>query len=253
MRSDLAERALAWRRDQFASVCDVIAPWAHGRVVRATRYPNFYEYNAVVVSEPTGLEAEGLAAVADSHLADFAHRCIEFEIDAEAERLIPGFQHLGWKTTRLVTMRFEGSPPSGGEVEVREVEFDAVHALRVAWHAEDFPGIDATAYHGEARAVRLARGARVLAAFAEGRPIGFAEVEQIGDGMEIDSVYVLPQWRGRGAGTAVTAAAVRWALKQAPRDLWIVADALGRPQHLYARLGFVPVWRWGDTLRVPQA
>lgn len=250
---DLEARARAWRRDQVRSVCDIITPWEHGRVVRATRYPNFYEYNALIVSEPTGLDAAGLAAVTDEHMAEHPHRRIEFEVDAEADRLAPGFRQLGWKTYRLVSMHFEGAPPAAAGLDVREVDFDAVHDLRVAWHEEDFPGVDPLTYHAESREVSLARGARVLAAFADGRPIGFAQVEQKDTSAEIDSVFVLPQWRGRGFGTAVTAAAVRWALAQEPADLWIVADAHGRPQHLYARLGFVPAWRWGEYLRVPES
>jgi hypothetical protein len=37
---DLAARARAWRNAAHAAVCDVLEPWAHGTVVRATRYPS---------------------------------------------------------------------------------------------------------------------------------------------------------------------------------------------------------------------
>jgi hypothetical protein len=34
-------------------------------------------------------------------------------------------------------------------------------------------------------------------------------------------------------------------------DLWIVADDEDRPKQLYARLGFRPVWKLLDVLRLP--
>jgi hypothetical protein len=43
--------------------------------------------------------------------------------------------------------------------------------------------------------------------------------------------------RDRGAGDA--------------RDLWIVADDEGRPNELYARLGFRPAWVTMEFLRPP--
>jgi GNAT superfamily N-acetyltransferase len=62
-------------------------------------------------------------------------------------------------------------------------------------------------------------------------------------------VYVRADRRGHGLGTAVTSAAIR----SAPpvRDLWITADDEDRPKHLYARLGFRPVTRQLQFLRLP--
>jgi GNAT superfamily N-acetyltransferase len=136
-----------------------------------------------------------------------------------------------------------------GPVEVVEVPYDAVNDLRRAWHEEDFPGTDSS-YIDNAREVSMARGARVLAALDNGEPIGFATLEQSGNGIEIEDVFVLAQHRGRGVGTSVTAAALGWAVGQGPRDIWIVADADGRPRHLYERLGFRPVRSWGEFLLV---
>lgn len=246
---DLETRALAWHRAQRAAVCDVLEPWEHGLVARATRFPGYYDFNALVVQRPTGLGAAGLAAVADEHLAGLGHRRIEFEVEPEGRRLTPGFRALGWRTYRLVSLRFAGDMPPAGGADVVEVAYEAVNDLRRVWHEEDFPGTDAS-YIDDAREVSLARGARVLAALHDGEPIGFATLEQSGDGIEIEDVFVLAQHRGRGVGTAVTAAALRWAVGQRPRDIWIVADADGRPRHLYERLGFRPVRSWAEFLLV---
>jgi GNAT superfamily N-acetyltransferase len=251
--ADLIARALAWRRAQTEAVCDVLSPWTYGRVARATRFPGYYDFNALIVQRPTGMDVGELAAVADEALAGLGHRRIEFETGDEAQRLEPGFAALGYKTFGLVTMHFAGSGsvpvPEPGPVEVAEVDYMAVDRLRRIWHEEDFPGTDAS-YIDDAREVSLARGARVLAALKDGEPIGFAQIEQAGDGIEIEDVFVLAQHRGRGIGTSVTVAALRWALAQAPRDIWIVADADGRPRQLYARLGFRAVRTWSEFLLV---
>jgi ribosomal protein S18 acetylase RimI-like enzyme len=64
-------------------------------------------------------------------------------------------------------------------------------------------------------------------------------------------VYVRPDHRGRGIGTALTCAAIDAAGNA--EDLWIVADDEGRPKELYARLGFRPAWAITEILRPPRA
>ena len=49
--ADGRARARAWRDAAHDAVCDVVEPWAHGTVVRATRYPGSYEFNAVRVED----------------------------------------------------------------------------------------------------------------------------------------------------------------------------------------------------------
>jgi ribosomal protein S18 acetylase RimI-like enzyme len=63
-------------------------------------------------------------------------------------------------------------------------------------------------------------------------------------------VYVRPDHRGRGIGTALTCAAIDSAGDA--EELWIVADDEGRPKEMYARLGFQPVWRIVELLRMPK-
>ena len=238
--SDVEARARAWRHGAHTAVCDVIEPWAHGTVVRATRYPSYYDYNLVRVEEDPGMTLEALVAFADRALAGLAHRRFDFDDVAVADALRPGFRAMGWKTLRLVWMRHESPPPPGPDIAVREVPYDAVHALRVAWHGDDFPDQSASAYHEQARAVAMSRGVRVLAVHDGDRPIAFAQLEQDGDAAEIGQVYVHPDYRGGGRGTAMTRAAIEAAGDV--RDLWIAADDEDRPKELYARLGFRPVW-----------
>jgi GNAT superfamily N-acetyltransferase len=132
---------------------------------------------------------------------------------------------------------------------VQEVPYDAIEALRVAWHEEESPDQDGSEYLAQAREVALSREVRVLAVHEAGAPIAFAQLEQDGDAAEITQVYVHPRYRGGGRGTAMTRAAIEAAGDVG--DLWIVADDDDRPKELYARLGFRPAWTTMELTRWP--
>ena len=232
-----------------AAVCDVIEPWAHGTVVRATRYPSYYDLNVVRVEEDPAMDVDALVALSDEALAGLEHRRVDFDDADRAEPLRAGFEARGWKAVRLVWMRHETPAPPGPDIAVHEVPYDAVHELRVAWHGDESPGQDGSTYHHQAREVAQRRGPRVLAVHEAGAPIAFAELQHNGDAAEITQVYVRPQFRGGGRGTAMTRAAIEAAGDV--RDLWIVADDEDRPKELYARLGFRPAWTTMEFTRWP--
>jgi ribosomal protein S18 acetylase RimI-like enzyme len=71
----------------------------------------------------------------------------------------------------------------------------------------------------------------------------------MGDAAEITQVYVHPEHRGRGLGTAITTAAIEAAGDI--EDLWIGADDEDRPKELYERLGFRPVWITLESVLLP--
>jgi ribosomal protein S18 acetylase RimI-like enzyme len=248
---DAAVRARAWHHAAQAAVCDVIEPWAHGSVMRATRYPNYYDYNLVRVEEDAALGVEGLAAVADEALAGYPHRRIDFEVASAAEPLRAEFEARGWLTMRLLFMRMGARTPALADGRVREVAYDEVDDLRVAWHYEDFPDQEPGGYFAQAREVAESRGARVLALLEGGRPVAFAQFVGGHEMAEITHVYVHPEHRGEGRGTAITSAAVIGAGGETVRDLWICADDEDRPKNLYARLGFRPVWTLTEFTRLP--
>ena len=95
----------------------------------------------------------------------------------------------------------------------------------------------------------MSREVRVLAVHDGGRPIAFTQLVQVGDGAEITQVFVHPDHRGGGRGTAMTRAAIEAAGDV--RDLWIVADDEDRPKELYARLGFRTAWTSMELTRWP--
>jgi GNAT superfamily N-acetyltransferase len=246
---EVAARAREWRRSALASICDVLEPWEAGVVGRCARHPHYYEFNVVQVRQEPAMDVPGLIDFADRALTGLEHRRIDFERAESAGQMRPEFERRGWKSMRLLHMRFEAERPSDAATVVEEVPYDAVDDLRVAWHEEDFPGVDAAEYFGSSREVSLARGARTLAVRAGRAWIAYAQIECDADAAEITSVYVHPEHRGHGLGTALTSAAI--AAAPAVRDLWITADDEDRPKHLYARLGFRPVAVELQFLRVP--
>jgi GNAT superfamily N-acetyltransferase len=247
--ADLAAQARDWRRGALNAICDRVEPWDLGVVARSSRYPEYYEFNVVQVREDPGGDVQGLIDFADLALAGLEHRRIDFEHAEHGATMREEFERRGWKSTRLLHMWHEGERTGGEDAKVQEVPYDAVQPLRVDWHEEDFPGVDASGFYGHAREVALARGARVLAVFDEGAPIAYTQIECARDAAEVMDVYVRADRRGHGLGTAVTSAAIR----SAPpvRDLWISADDEDRPKHLYARLGFRPVTTAMQFLRLP--
>jgi GNAT superfamily N-acetyltransferase len=245
----VAARARAWRDSAHLEICDVLEPWACGTVRRATRYPSYFDFNAVLVERDPAMSVEELVAFADRSLAGLAHRRIDFDVVAAAERYRAGFEARGWQAMRLLWMHHEAPPPPGPDVVVEQVAYDSVYDLRAAWHRKDFPTEDYAAHYPDAREVALRRDAQVLAVRDAGRPIAFAQIERDAHAAEITQVYVHPDHRGGGLGTALTRAAI--AASGDVQDLWILADDEDRPKQLYARLGFRPAWTTMEFLRLP--
>jgi ribosomal protein S18 acetylase RimI-like enzyme len=245
---DVAARARERHHSLQATVCDVLEPWDHGTVLRATRYPTYFDLNVVRVEEDPQMSVDALVAFADRALAGLDHRRVDIEPPDVGESLRAGFGARGWSTARLVWMLHEGSPPSP-RMAVEEVAFDAVNALREAWFAEDFPGLELGDHLAEGREVAGILGAQVLAVMDAGTPVAYTQVERLHRSGEIAHVYVRRDHRGRGLGAALTCAAIE-ALRDVD-ELWIVADDEGRPKHLYSRLGFRPAWTAFEMLRLP--
>ena len=230
----------------------MLEPWAHGTVVRATRCPSYYSLNLVRVEDEPGMSAAQLESFADEALGGLGHRRVDFDDATAADARRADFAALGWIGERLLWMRHDGAGAVAGgpEVAVEEVPYEAVRHLREIWSAEiDIPEPELAAYLVQAREVALRRGALVLAVREDGEPVAYAQLERAGASVEIAQVFVAPQRRGSGLGTALTRAAIEAAGDV--EDLWICADDEDRPKQLYARLGFRPARTAMEFLRVP--
>jgi GNAT superfamily N-acetyltransferase len=252
MGGDSEQAARDWRRRILMTLCDVVEPWEHGTVYRATGYPDYWDYNVVQVDGDPGIGAADLIALADKKLEGMRHRRVDF-LDAEAGEATRGeFESAGWQTTRLLWLRHDEPLPAGATADVEEVDYDAAVDLRREWNAEDFPGIDQESHLDVAKGVSMTRGVQVIASLEDGAPVGFAQIEYIGDSAEITHVFVSAKHRGSGRGTEITRAAIEAAAGNVD-DLWIMADDEDRPKELYKRLGFRPAWVSTEFLRLPQS
>ena len=245
---DPRERVLAWIRHEPEALCDRIDAWTHGSVYRSSRYPRYSNLNIVRVADDPGLDATTLAAFVERSLGGLEVYRVEFDDAAEAEPLRRDMEGLGFLSMRLMWLRFEGLSPEPG-AGVTEVPYDEVEPLRAAWQGEGYPGVDSTEYLAQSREVRLSLGVRTLAMYDGSRPVAFAGLEPGHGEFEIAALYVAPEYRGQGRGTALTLAAI--AGGGPARDIWICADDEDRPKELYQRLGFRPVATTTRFMRLP--
>jgi len=248
------DHAIAWRRACHARVCDRVEPWAHGTVVRITELPTFYDYNLARVEGPDpGLSAEELAAAAEPALAGLGHRRIELEDSEAGLGVAGGFARMGWVTERLAYLFREIPPPPAPEIgspaDLSIVDFEATRPLRVAWQTESIWG-DTPEFALVEEEVARRRGTRAAIARVAGEPVGFAAFSVIGEAVEVELVFVLPERRDGGLGGALVARALAAAAAEGAREAFIEADDVGAAKRLYERLGFRTVWQRSSFTKV---
>jgi ribosomal protein S18 acetylase RimI-like enzyme len=220
--------------------------------VRCTAHPGFWDYNSLrLEGADPGVDARELAATADRLQGGLWHRRVEVEDEAAGARLRPGFEALGWRTSRLVWMTL-ARPPQGRDFEEAPVE--ATRELRLDWARSEGFEVSERELRQQADAEEdVARRCRVRALVErdpDGRPVAYVLFMTDGATAEIVQVYARPQLRGRGVGGALVAAAARAA---GASETFIVADDEGDPKRLYRRLGFRPIWIQHEFTRRPSA
>jgi ribosomal protein S18 acetylase RimI-like enzyme len=234
-------------------VCDERTRWAHGTAVRATRFPGYWDYNAVRVEglPPARLNVPRLLDVVERHQAGLGHRKVEIEDATAGAALSPGLATLGWQIERLATMHHDGPLPPRPE-GVAERPRDDAQALWVAWMGGEGWARDPAALD------RLAADQRAVAGLLPGAAVtlmageaAYCVLRVDGTDAEIEDVYCTPPARGRGLGGSLVAEAIHRAHDAGARDVWIVADDEDRPKRLYERLGFRTAWIRHDAVRRP--
>lgn len=243
------ERFRRWYLPWKQRICEEVRPFSHGTVFRSPRRPDYWEYNCIQLDRP--MEAGEMVAAADRELFGCAHRFAEWMIPMPNGVVVELREH-GWIADPLIFLLHDGRAIPDGRAEFAEVDYDVVRALRDIWHREDFgEHAEPESFHAQAREVAELADVRVIAAVEEGRPIGFAQVETHDGGSEISQVFVRPERRGAGLGSALTARAIRVG-GDAAADVWICAERDGRPRQLYERLGFHVVIETGVAIRPPK-
>ncbi len=147
----------------------------------------------------------------------------------------------------------------GADISVRPAgpdDWEMVRDLRLAALRDAPPAFEST-YEGERDRAEVAWRAwldrptgTLVVASMDGLPVGLAGgyIEDAGH-VELVSMWVRPEARGRGIGAALVMELARWAREQAAPAirLWVTRDN-EVAERLYSRQGFV---RTGETQRLP--
>jgi ribosomal protein S18 acetylase RimI-like enzyme len=258
-------RAFAFERAMHSAVGRTITG-AWGQAFLSPEIDRCYDRNVLwAVEDAGGLSAAELDGHADRLLGGhgMAHRRLLLEPPAYA-RLHDDLVARGYDASRHLYQLHTGraaTPAAVGGVEVVEVSVDAVLAAHEHYLRTDpdtFYGRDArTRAHllEHHRTYGPAGGHERRFAVCDGDDVvAWARLWTRGGDAQVEDVVCLAEYRRRGYGRAVVAAAARTALAEDPELLFIVADADDWPKELYARLGFAPAGELGVYLRfAPQS
>jgi GNAT superfamily N-acetyltransferase len=255
--SDAGERITAFRRVLAERLSTRTLPTAFGTAYVHDGFPRRYDSNYIWVDAPlAGVSSETLAAEADRALGWLGHRELSHMDDGrETRRLIPGLMGLGYRAERLVTMIRAREPDVWNDDVAEEASADAIGSFLVRVNREADGGAHASGAEmlSAFRHVLADRaGARFFVVRTEGEIVAIAELYPHGDVAQVEAVYTLEGYRGRGFGRAVVLAASR-AARDAGADLvFLDADDEDWPKELYGKLGFDELGRFWSLVKSPE-
>ncbi len=153
--------------------------------------------------------------------------------------------HMEQTIYRLATL-VEPASPSDGALRVAEGSADVERA--VAWMAAFHDEVGVYRYDHEGRARALVTAGDLYFWESDGAPRATgAAVARTPHGARIGFVYTPPEERGRGYGTALSAALTRTLLEEGARFCFLYADSANPTSNgIYRRLGYEPVCRVAD-------
>jgi ribosomal protein S18 acetylase RimI-like enzyme len=191
-------------------------------------------------------------AAADELQASLRHRKVVIPDEGAGARVAEDLKGRGWRHYTLVTMVFRGARELGRAARhAEQVDSRAVRGARE--QALDDGRRDSEATRQIVAFTELMASlapTRLFAAFGDGEVGSFCALFQE-DGLgQIDEVTTVERYRRRGLGTAVVGAALRASLADGDDLTFLVADEGDWPKEWYARLGFEPIGRRYELLRV---
>jgi len=239
--ADGVERAIAFQRDFTRRRAEVTVRSAHGIAYLTPTLPKVYDLNFLAVDLGAATTAGELVDEAETILGPrgFGHRKIEVD-DELGLSVTPWFREQGWRVEELLVMPHSQPAPSVDLARVEEVEPEVLVAIWQAGMRRDIGDPDTVA-----QLVRSHLGrrdgvdVRNFATRVDGRVASYCELFSDGRTGQIESVMTEQEFRGRGLGKAVVAAAL--AASQELHDFtFLVADANDWPREMYRKLGFEP-------------
>jgi ribosomal protein S18 acetylase RimI-like enzyme len=186
--------------------------------------------------------------------APLRHRKVMIPDEQAGARVADELRDRGWRHYPLVTMAYRGPRDRSTLSTPRDAEQVDPRAVRGAREqALDDGKRDAEARRQIVAFTELmARVAptRLIAAFTEGEIGGFCALFQEEGIGQIDEVTTIERFQRRGLGTAVVEGALRASLADGDELTFLVADEGDWPKDWYGRLGFEPIGRRYELLRV---
>lgn len=238
MDRSTAARRIAEFEERFAKAqaTDVVdLGWGYGLLQRD--FPASWHHNRVVVTAPA--PAEEVVAAADEVLAGMDHRLVV------VEGAVPGaaaaFEEAGYGSRTLVlTMLFEGGPPTAGQDLVEAVSAADLRPSLIRDLRDLLPDADDESISQLADRVRLFERSAETTFLAVRTPDGdvVARTEMYAaDGVaQLENLVTRPGYRGRGYARALVADFLHRARSA---DLaFLTAQADDWPRDWYRRLGF---------------
>ena len=248
------ERAFAFMDRLDERTAERLEPTPYGPVLVHSRLNRVHDLNFLRAEEPGDASAEELAAEAErvQVAAGIGHRRVNVRGEEQRERLEPQFVRLGWEPQRFVLMVQRREPDRPADHEVREVDEPTLRplwaeAIRLEPHGQDEPLVQQILEHR--RDVGQAIPTRLFAGEADGRLVAHTELYSEDGIGQVENVFTLPDYRGRGLAGSLVLHAVAES-QAAGNDLtFLVADADDWPQRLYERLGFETAGRYARFLK----
>lgn len=245
--TDERARAVAFLRDLElkCSTREERVRW--GRALFNDDFPVVRDLNFVRVEQPASdIDAEALAAEAErvQGSAGLAHRKVTVDEESLGERLVAGFEKLGWQSARLLLMAHHRPPDKRSPQGVaREIDLDGIKRARQASLDEEggHSAEVAAQLRDMVEVVARAGEARFFGAEAGGEIVSMCEL-YLGAGMaQIEAVTTLERHRGKGLARAVVLAALDAARRAGCEFVFLTAEFDDWPRQLYSKLGFDPI------------
>jgi predicted GNAT family acetyltransferase len=212
---------------------------------------------------PIGNGPEGRAGAGDigARLADHRRACSSIVGTADNVLALWSTAQRGWGPARLIRdeqpLLMSVDPPPAGlaDPQVRVLPVAQAEQIVPAAAAMFTEELQASPFGRDGgagfrnRIRSLAAAGRILARFDEGEAIFKAEIGSVSAGAcQIQGVWVRPDLRGQGVGTAAMASVLRYALTLAPMATLYVNGFNAPARAVYSRLGMRQVGTFATVL-----
>jgi GNAT superfamily N-acetyltransferase len=246
MRDDLSRAYAFMRRADMVGTRTERFRW--GTAVFAAEVPRRHDSNYLWVDRATdSTSADALAEEAErlQGAAGLGHRCVMLPDAATGERLAPGFEALGWTTSRGLMMAHrrtsEKRPDLSSVVECDPAALRAARERQILSYPWATPEV--------ARQLLDVRAlypcpTRDYAVFVDGEPVSWVESRILDGVAQVEALATVEEHRNRGHASRIVLRAVEDARRAGADLVFLCSDASDWPHHLYRRLGFDEIGRY---------